>query len=71
MDKTFNVDGHGTQKLHNGMNILLQEAMHTDSHMLVLHPMISAHKIVKGNTSAIIQWEKIATKSCTGKTKGE
>lgn len=39
----FNKAGPGMWKLHNGMDILLQEAVYTDSHMLVLPPKLSAH----------------------------
>lgn len=45
--RRFNIGGHGTQKLHIGTNILLQEAVHTDSETLILRPMISAQTKVK------------------------
>ena len=42
----FNTGGLGTLKLHNGKDILLQAAAHTDSCMSVLHQKLSAHDMV-------------------------
>lgn len=58
----FNKAGPGMWKLHNGMDILLQEAVYTDSHMLILPPKLSAHIDAKCHCQLLTKYHKYIKK---------